>query len=108
MRMARALDDFEHIVDEQVGLPLRGEARVASHVQNVVAVNIREALTEQLTVEYNLCLDELWSECMALLKERMEKAVKGLCDEYKIEPFIKGGECLGQKLTYYKFGRKSA
>lgn len=107
VRTARALDEFEQNVDEQIGLPLRKEARTATHTQNTVSVNIRDAVAEYAQ-ENMLDFEPLFAECMALLKERMEKAVNGLCDEYEVEPFLENHRAIGQKLTYYKFGRRTA
>jgi hypothetical protein len=107
LRTAKALDEFEGLFNEQVGLPLRKEVRAASHVQNVLAVSIRKTV-EQIADEYGLEFDTIWVECMALARERMEKAVDGLCDTYRSEPLIENGKAVGQKITYYMDIRRLA
>lgn len=108
LRRALALDEFERTIDEKVGLPLRSDARSATHMQNMLQVNV-VALVDGIAKEFDLESSDIFGGCMAILSERMEKALEGVCDEFRVEVFKERGKEVGRKVTYYKWKvRRSA
>ena len=100
MRIARALDDFEGLL-EKADVAWRVEK--ASGVQGIVRLRF-DNVVEELAREHGISSDDIFGEASMMTIRALEDGARGRCDDYIVRPWVDGGKFIGHVLTFYKFG----